>query len=1146
MINFIQHHKPKKKKVFLKIILPTILVLGVITASVFFWSFNHRIVKGTFELQPKISDAAGIESDTTFLLKSSNTLTSATIQKYLSVEPFIAMDVKQVSPDGKQFELIPGKPLEEEKVYSIAIDGPIAEKAQSWAYQVKAPFQIILAIPGDRHTGIPLNTGIEVKFNREIGQESSQFFEITPEVRGTFEYQNKKIIFIPQSPLSPKTIYTVHLKKGLVAKDSSDTLLEENTFSFETEDPTVQGKDEPRFEFGYDTFLEFTPESESLFEVFTHKIRSVPISLYQFANSDEFIATYRLATEDQFSWTRFHTKFSLPTAKKTLSVTIPIEKQDSLEYIRLPKKLPEGFYAIETQRKGATSLITWFQVSPLIGFSAVSATKSLIWVKDSTTKAAVSGVRITLENTTIASTDNDGIALLDTPNLLVADGGEDKNPSRPFFHLTKDGHSLVVETSSNSARPSDRWWTAVSVDRPVYLPTDRIHYWGVLKRRDGTDMKGNEITVQLRDAYSTSENEPVYTETKTTISAFSTLTGDLSYASVRPGYYELVMKSGDEVVMTQGITIRTYVKPAYFFTLEPDRRAAFVGDTVTFKVKASFYDGTPLANIKAAYSFAYGEETREVVLNESGEGSFSTRVSDSDDRFLSAMVTPAVSEEGEISAITEVLVFPSRTHLVVDPTYKDGLTEFAITTRAVDLSDATKEDAGTFEDDYLGAPQAQARVDIVVTKVTWKETLRERRYDPITKTTYPIYSYDSVRTIAQKTSVNTDAQGRAPFSWKGDDKNASYEVKFTVKDEEGRSVSVGRTAYGLISYYRESFSLGVILENTESEKYNYALNEPISLVVEREDGVALPSGSKRFLFLRAVNGHISYQLSDSSEYKDTFKEAYIPNVQIFAIWFQGSRFYDTNRWGGGIQNISLDEAEKKLSIAIKSDKDRYRPSDEVKVSLDVTGPDSKPRRAEVNIAAIDEALRVFGGSEDILGQLYRDVFTPIEFFSTHRHPLESLAEGGGCFLSGTRVLTPNGERAIEDLRVGDTVLSRASSTSKELLSTTITQSTSHIAFEYIVLNEKLRLTPNHRLWVNGSWKKAGAVAIGDILITRDGKEELVRTVERKREQRRVYNIEINPTHTFFADGYYVHNQEKGGGAGGPRKDFKDTAFFKTV
>jgi hypothetical protein len=85
---------------------------------------------------------------------------------------------------------------------------------------------------------------------------------------------------------------------------------------------------------------------------------------------------------------------------------------------------------------------------------------------------------------------------------------------------------------------------------------------------------------------------------------------------------------------------------------------------------------------------------------------------------------------------------------------------------------------------------------------------------------------------------------------------------------------------------------------------------------------------------------------------------------------------------------------------------------------------------------------------------------------------------------------------------------------------------------------------NHRLLVNGLWKYAGEMEIGDMLLTNDGSKEKIASLKFIPEWTLVYNIELDKYNTYFAEGIYVHNEEKGGG--GARTDFRDAVIYQNI
>jgi len=140
-----------------------------------------------------------------------------------------------------------------------------------------------------------------------------------------------------------------------------------------------------------------------------------------------------------------------------------------------------------------------------------------------------------------------------------------------------------------------------------------------------------------------------------------------------------------------------------------------------------------------------------------------------------------------------------------------------------------------------------------------------------------------------------------------------------------------------------------------------------------------------------------------------------------------------------------------------------------------------------------------------------------------------------CFAAGTKVITeigPNGEttsRSIEDLRVGDFVVSRseldpcAALERRRVLSRIVTRSDHLRILELQAANgtsETIRTTDGHPFWVIGAgWKRAGDLKVGEriaglkddvLIVVRSSREE-------HPEQITVYNFEIEGSHTYFVD-----------------------------
>ena len=139
--------------------------------------------------------------------------------------------------------------------------------------------------------------------------------------------------------------------------------------------------------------------------------------------------------------------------------------------------------------------------------------------------------------------------------------------------------------------------------------------------------------------------------------------------------------------------------------------------------------------------------------------------------------------------------------------------------------------------------------------------------------------------------------------------------------------------------------------------------------------------------------------------------------------------------------------------------------------------------------------------------------------------------GGGsqCFTGDTLILLAGGEyKNIRDMRVGDAVISW---NNNRRVVANVEDVICHPAGQadcIVIINNKVRVTPEHLLYVNGAWLAARDVKIGDMLTGTHGEVVPVLSVRDTDADEAVYNIHTDHTsHNYFADGILAHNAKEG-------------------
>jgi hypothetical protein len=131
---------------------------------------------------------------------------------------------------------------------------------------------------------------------------------------------------------------------------------------------------------------------------------------------------------------------------------------------------------------------------------------------------------------------------------------------------------------------------------------------------------------------------------------------------------------------------------------------------------------------------------------------------------------------------------------------------------------------------------------------------------------------------------------------------------------------------------------------------------------------------------------------------------------------------------------------------------------------------------------------------------------------------------GKCFVAGTLVRTPDGERAIEEIRVGDKVWTRDLATGTDelrLVTETFVRTTTEL-FHLTINGSVVSTTAEHPFMVQGrGWLDAAFLKVGDLLVTPEGTTVPVEAIEvetrDETDAETVYNFHVE-THS----NYYVH------------------------
>ena len=124
-----------------------------------------------------------------------------------------------------------------------------------------------------------------------------------------------------------------------------------------------------------------------------------------------------------------------------------------------------------------------------------------------------------------------------------------------------------------------------------------------------------------------------------------------------------------------------------------------------------------------------------------------------------------------------------------------------------------------------------------------------------------------------------------------------------------------------------------------------------------------------------------------------------------------------------------------------------------------------------------------------------------------------------CFAKGTRLLTPDGSKPIEEFQVGDVLLSRdENDPSGPVLGKTVEEVFVNLARLWLVqaAGQEIWTTAEHPFYTKRrGWTPAGEMEVGDLLLGHDGRWVVLEKLEDTGEDDTVYNVRIADWHTYF-------------------------------
>lgn len=941
----------------------------------------------TFDVLAAARTSGVVTPDTDFLIEvSGGTMTAAELESRITIEP--AVDFTLQAESETRYTLTPNESFEDGEIVTVSI-ATGGNTSKSWAFQTDSSLRVESTLPGNNAEGMPVETGIELRFSRIVSSGMEEFFGITPAVSGSFLYSGKTVAFVPEQDLSPDTVYTVTIQPGLTA-ESGEVLESAYTFSFRT--PSDGFGSSMNFYLSDDVTETFVPGDAIAVGVYApEEVQTVGVTLYSIGSAEQ----YRTLAQECYD--ALH-----PVLGQSSDIqvsTAGLTKLDSFEaeitklmntywyapsYVILPD-LEEGWYLAEISSSDdaghTVTLQKLIQVSPISVYCQSLNGEAFFWLNDAETGESLPGadITLTLDGTPgHAQTGADGTALL---SYSPADN------SRARLEITAGGRTFVDFIKIDATAETDAafdYFSYVYLDREVYKPSDTVRFWGILSPRNGNPLP-SELQVMI-----SSHGEPRKAGT-VSVNSEGVFTGTCSFEDSISGYVTLSFVSGSDTLCSTSYTVMEYTKPTYVLTAEFDQAYYRAGDTMNVYVNAHFFDGTPASGLKVSLSKdEYGE-----VLTLDGSGKASATVPSSsygDWTPTSQYVNVSIGDAEDVSvyAFGQAYFFPSDYMLTTEIADRDTL-RVDIRSNAIDFDafERHMENYHAYLDDLRGAP-ADVSGTISLIRCYYEKHPTGQYYDAIQKVTVDTYDYDYCEEIVRVEEFQTvnGSYTSMPFPDADYSDGASYRMDITYTSPDG--VSFETSAFLGSGYYPGSFYNGYSILREDDNNGRLAIGETASFSIygkpDHKGGATL--------YTTMTDRLLRYDVTEEETFAFTFTEEMLPNVVVYAAYFDGRHVYSV--WPA---YVSYDYTERQLYAEIETDRESYAPGDSVHGVIRLKDVEGKPVSANYAIGVVDEALfAILDQSVDPLSSLYEMYYyeTPCRFTSYVDKLLSDMyAEGGG-------------------------------------------------------------------------------------------------------------------------------------------------------
>ena len=646
----------------------------------------------------------------------------------------------------------------------------------------------------------------------------------------------------------------------------------------------------------------------------------------------------------------------------------------------------------------------------------------LLWLNDSATGGPLSGytVEFAKDGSQLAQavTDSEGVALVnyEVPSYTSESYGKGGPVLEDaVFQVRDPAGNPVYADSTISLQPVDsydlpqeRYYSFFYIDRALYRPTDTISFWGYVQAyRNNREPMPSNILVTL-------DPGGLNQQVQVPLRQDGTFQGELTLDQLASGGYsvqaEMVVApyqdpyreemQNTRVIQSRWIDVKEFTTPAYTISSSVDQPLYNYGEEVQITITPTFFDGTPLPNYPLELRqfdpyLGTFTETVELTTDASGVAHYTLKAGE----IIQAQEFSWIPKKGyfyvQIAHDGENIVHQGSYNylpgsVMIRPTLEltsEGEAQLTVLANRLTKENITSE--SQIEDlvggyySYLGTGWEKYEVlcgEPVDMDLSLK--LEVSYVEPVDESYQNDTSYRTLKisngkgTIAGLTDhleflpdFNVSVYARISYYENNNTiletvnansgRTESYEAQYREQMQQGYYFNVYRNGeqdpvQGYESYYARNY-----LEADVGDSLRFEL---------WRDGERVTQRGGRMLYT-LVQDELIQRGWAGNDFTLVHRQPYANNVMVVAAYFDGQEV-----WPVKSCYVRTNQESMELSLEVTSDKDSYRPGDQVTLNILVKDQDGNPVASRLCVSVVDEAI--FALQEqyfDVINELYGEM-----------------------------------------------------------------------------------------------------------------------------------------------------------------------------